>query len=57
MLQVYVCSKCLICFIRMLHLVFTKVDLNVGVVEAQALGGRATARAVCRLLVCRDGRP
>jgi hypothetical protein len=38
-----VCSKCFICFRCMLHLGVAKVDLNVGVEEAQALGGRAVA--------------
>jgi hypothetical protein len=52
-----VCSKRFIYFRCTLHLGVAKVHLNVGVEEAQALGDCAVARAVCRLLVCCDGRP
>ena len=42
---------------QLFNLGVAKVVLDVGVEEAQALGGHAVARAVWRLLVCHDGRP
>jgi hypothetical protein len=43
--------------LQLFHLGVAKVDLDVGVEDAQALGGHAAARAMWRLLVCRDGQP
>jgi hypothetical protein len=43
--------------LQLINLGVAEVDLNVGVEEAEALGGRVAARAVWRLLACRDRRP
>jgi hypothetical protein len=54
------CSKCFICFKRMLqwfYLGIAKVDMDVGMEEAKTLNGRAATRAIWWLLVCHDGGP
>jgi hypothetical protein len=57
MLQVYVPNVSSGCMLQFFNLRVAKVDLNVGMEEAQALGGRVAARVVWQLLACHDRRP